>query len=181
MDVSEASVEVLLMLPLPLVETWMMLPTHDGEFLDPSEQRACGEALRALMRGALSVESDGRSDVPELVEFRFVPLERTRAESAAGDAPVSLWTGQVLAHLRFRSESSLSHASLRWALFNSAVLSAQTILRGDGTCTEHEFTGLRDQTDDAPTGRSGSDCPASGTPWHSVRPSEPELGDPMFR
>lgn len=139
-DVSEASVEVLLMLPLPLAETWMMLPTHDGEFLDPSEQRACGEALRALMRGALSVESDGRSVVPELVEFRFVPLERTPAESAAGDTPVSLWTGRVLAHLRFRSESSLSHAGLRWALFNSAVLSAQTILRGDGTCTEHEFT-----------------------------------------
>ena len=73
MDISEASVEVLVMLPLPLVETWMMLPTRDGEFLDPSEQRACGEALPALMRGALSVESDGRSVVPELVEFRFVP------------------------------------------------------------------------------------------------------------
>jgi hypothetical protein len=126
-------VYVQLSIPLPLLNTWISLPSRDGEFLNRAEQDSVMEAASALVAGAFTVELDGRPLPAEVVQLRLVPL--------TGSAPrLSLWTGRLAADLRFRSKSTLKQPGMRWKLFNNAVVTGKAAIRNDRSCLEHEFT-----------------------------------------
>ncbi len=144
--------EARVFIPLPLLETWIPLPRRDEDFLSLGEQQAALAAIAALIQAALSVETDGNPIPAEILEIAFLPANARRSSLSApdlsplakggarGGTPISIWTGRLAARLRFRVESTHDQVTLRWNLFNNAVLSVTAALRVGTRCTERVFS-----------------------------------------
>jgi len=138
-DVMKVSVSV----PLALLATWMNVPVDGEAFVSPQEQALVIASARDLITNAIDVESGGNVLAAQAIAIQVVPIA-PQATNLAGEAKrLSLWSGRVLARLRFRNPNRLDSATLQWKLFNGGVLNAHAVIRVDGDCIEHDFSTYR--------------------------------------
>ena len=135
-DVMEVSVSV----PLALLATWINVPVDNEAYVGPQEQALVIASAADLIAGAIEVQSGGAVLTPRVIAVQLVPIAGRPTDLLGGVESLSLWSGRVLARLRFQNPNRLDSAKLQWKLFNSGVLNAHAVIRADGDSIEHDFS-----------------------------------------
>ena len=126
--------------PLPLLSTWMSLPTTDDEYLTVFEQQQTVNALGDPWKNALVVRMDAVEVAAQSLKFTWIPLDAESDGSMELGGDVSIWNGRLRVELHFPTNGFPASLELRWNLFNHSALTAHAYLRSGQTVTEHEFS-----------------------------------------
>ncbi len=154
-----ATLDVLI--PLPILETFVNVPRCRGEVVTPQEQAAIAPALHQFFRAHALLEVGGRQVPPDVTSLTWLsPADAERAArvetadaSTAAEAtpppgaatastaqPCAVAGGCVRATLRFSGDGSLTPGALRWDFFNALVLEGRVTLVAAGRRSVHQLT-----------------------------------------
>jgi hypothetical protein len=133
-------VQIDVVVPLPILETWIAVPRADRDFLEVAEQAAVRNRLREFLRGRNEVRIDGDPVSPVIAELRFLDLDAGTIDEGGSPRRLSAWTARVGVRLRYEAHSAPQQVEVLWGLFNNAVLSADAVVVVDGGCFEHRFS-----------------------------------------
>lgn len=134
-DGVHARVEV----PLPLLSTWVALPTSDGEYLTVAEQRRVVEALPESWTSPISVRVDDAELLAQPPRFRWVPSDFDLLVEGE-PAEVSIWNGRFQVEVFFPFRVPPKDLEMQWNLFNNAVPTVRAFLLDESTSAEHTFS-----------------------------------------
>lgn len=154
-----ATLDVLI--PVPILETFVSVPRHRSEVVTPQEQAAITPALHQFFRAHALLEVSGRHIPPDVTALtwlspaaaeRAARVETTEASTAAASAapsgtaeastaqPCAVAGGCVRATLRFAGAGPLTPGALRWDFFNALVLEGRVTLVAAGRRSVHQLT-----------------------------------------
>lgn len=139
-DLGEQGVSARVLIPLPLLQTWIELQQRCEDYLEPDEQRKAVPALRDLLRHAIWAEIDGKPVSPASVDLMILHADGRRTDPSNAAVPAGMWTARLEACLHLSTVDDADRVILRWRLFNNAVLRASAAIRVDGLCREHDLT-----------------------------------------
>jgi hypothetical protein len=142
-NVDMESIDVRVVIPLMLLQTWFVLDGNDDEFLDAEEQRSASGKIKSLLADALSVESEGCKYAGEIVGIAFVPIDAEEADPLVENQRISQFTGRVSARLRYGPVAAIEQADFQWNLFNNAVFSVGATIGNDRSAVAHQFSTSR--------------------------------------
>ncbi len=129
-----ASVDIELLMPLPILETWLPIRRPDPDFVDSAARSHIAPVLRALVRERLVIALNGSPREPDVIALTFEALGGPVDVGAS--ERLSAWTGRVRLRLRYTAPGPLTDIELTWALFNNVVLSQKLdILTPTGSTT----------------------------------------------
>jgi len=129
--------------PLALLVTWINVPVDGDDFVSPQKQELVIASARDLITSAIDVESGGKVLAAQVIDIHLVPFVAQTTDRLDAVERLSLWSGRVLARLRFQNPNRLASAKLQWKLFNGGVLNAHAFIRADGDSIEYDFSTYR--------------------------------------
>jgi hypothetical protein len=142
-EIGDDGMEVSVSVPLSLLMTWVNVSVDGEAFVSPQEQALVIASARDLVTHSIDVETNDGVLTAQALDIEMVSIAPRTTDLPGGIERLSLWSGRVLARLRFRNPSRLDFARLRWNLFNGGLLSARAVIRADGDCIEHDFSTYR--------------------------------------
>lgn len=139
-EIGDDVMDVSLSVPLALLATWVNVPVDGEAFVGPQEQALVIASARDLVTYAVNVEAIDGVLEPRIIDILMVPIATSTSNQLQSVGRLSLWSGRVLARLRFQNPNRLDSAKLRWKLFNGGVLNAHAVIRADEDSIEHDFS-----------------------------------------
>lgn len=140
----DSAVELEVYVPAPLLETWLPVRRKDSDVLTIDELDQCKSAIAEWLTSRLTAEGAGVSEQVEV--HRIVLLgptsdciadlpqsngtsDPTRAETNA----VGYWCARIGVQATLKIDKNSNEIALRCALFNSRVLTMQTVVVAGGS------------------------------------------------
>ncbi len=138
-EAAEDEIIVEVSVPLPLLETWVIVPRADGDRLSPREQGEACALLRPLFESGVSVQAGEQAIGSTSTALRFVGIGAEPTESKSHFRPLGALTARLHATLRF-PRTDPGPCRVTWALFNSAVLTTDAVVTTRHQTFEHRFS-----------------------------------------
>jgi hypothetical protein len=120
----DAHVDLELVIPLPVLETWMSIPRPDPDYVSVATRTRILPQLRRLVLEHNTMHLNEAQRPPEIIDLAFETLDGRVDNGASGR--LSAWTGRARVRLRYTAPVPLTDIELTWTLFNNVVL-AQTV------------------------------------------------------
>lgn len=133
----EHHLQVKVVVPVPLLETFLPIPRQFPGILSPSELHAAMPEIIRLFSNALTVQVEDRIVPVEIVKCGWLSLDSAELRQ---DRPINALTGRLSVALRAHVPPAVAPPKLRWSLFNPVVLSVAVTIHSANPTEEHALT-----------------------------------------
>lgn len=138
--VEEWGVRIELLIPTPVIETWVPIGRANRDFLEPIERERAIAKLEAFVVDRFAVRVNGSSPLSPKVSVRFLDFAGHEATTDPKTDRLSAWASRLHVSLRFRSAERPGSVDVAWKLFNAIVLTANVLTITPGDCNEFDFS-----------------------------------------
>ena len=127
-SVEEWGVHIELLIPTPVIETWLPITRASRDFIESIEQNRAIAKVNAFFADRFDVRVNESRFLRPTTEAKF--LDFWVAEPASDRAPGRrcAWTSRLYVSLRFRSADRPNRVEIGWKLFNAVVLTANALM-----------------------------------------------------
>lgn len=122
----EVRLEILM--PLPVLETWLAVPRAAPDFLEIAEQTALQPALEQFFVARSDLRIDGVPVKPRLERLDFFGIDYRDFAVRPPAKRLSFATSRLGAILSFPAKGAPRRVELRWTFFNEKAATARAVL-----------------------------------------------------
>ncbi len=138
--VEDWGVHIELLIPTPVIETWVPIARANRDFLEPNERKHAIAKVKAFVVDRFDVRVDGLSPLAPTVEATFLDLADPQTATDRESGRLSVWTTRLQFSLQFRSAQRPDRVEVDWKLFNAIVLTSNALTITPGACNEFDFS-----------------------------------------
>lgn len=138
--VEDWGVQIELLVPIPVIETWVPIGRANRDFIEPKEWKRAIAKMEAFVADRFDVRVNGSNPLAPTVRATFLDLADPQTATDREPDRLSAWTTGLRYSLQFRSAQRPDRVEVDWKLFNAIVLTANALMVTPGACNEFDFS-----------------------------------------
>jgi len=138
--VEDWGVEIELLIPTPVIETWIPIGRANRDFIEANERRRAISMAEAFIADRFDVRVNGSNRLATAVKAHFLDPASPQDAMDGELHRLSAWTTGLLLSLQFRSAQRPEHVEVHWKLFNAIVLTANALMVTPVGCHQVDFS-----------------------------------------